>query len=387
MAKILMAWELGGGFGHARRLADLANALVARGHDVAVAAADPEKVRQCGFHGSELQMIPQWPGIATSSTKTVLAATFGDLLAELIFRNEAEITERIGLWDRVFSSFKTELLLADYAPGAVLAARGKLSIVNIGDSYYLPPPELPRFPHLFKTAPRYSEAQATERINLALAKFSREPLSAFPDVCRADATLVTNFPALDIYASTRGFAAIGPLAKMPSINSARPKNLFGYFGSGTEFNPRIVNGLLGSGCSGRVVIPGLRSNPVKDHFTTPLKFTSQLADLSTAFEGTAVFASHGGAQTMAAALCAGVPQVVVAIDDEKGLLGRCIADLGAGISLRAENLQSKDLGAAIRLVATEPKFRRAALALSKQCHAIMHEAPMEKAILKIEELI
>ena len=387
MANILMAWELGGGFGHARRLASIANALSARGHHVTLATVDAERIRLSGIGDAEFQVIPQWPGVRESKTQTVVAATFGDLLAELIFRDEAEIVDRIAMWGSIFSTSKADLLLAEYAPGAVLAARSRLPIVNIGDSYYLPPQELAHFPPLFKTPARFSEAEAVERINTALAKSGLPRLSAFPDVGRAEATFVNNFPALDIYASTRSFAAIGPLAEMPQINMARPENLFGYFSQGTEFNARIMNGLLSSGRVGKVVIPGLRENPVRDPFAVGLKFTGQLADLGQAFEGAAVVVSHGGAQTMAAALCAGVPQVVVAMDDEKRLLGRRIAEAGAGISLLAGTLQSSDLANAINQVAQEAKFRRAAQSLAKQCHAVIEQAPMEKVLTKIDALL
>ena len=386
MAKILLCWELGSGLGHARRLAGLAKALIENGFQVSMATTAPEQAKASGFAHGPVIPIAQWPGVLASSSRTVVAATFGDLMAELLFVDESGIHERIRLWDQLFTTSGADLIVADYAPGAVLAARGMLPVVNIGDSYYLPPPELPSFPRLFEEPPRHDETIVVARINAALRAVARPELVSYPDVARAAATMVTNFPALDIYAAQRKLPAIGPLELMPEISAEKPTRLFGYFPSGTEFNPRIVNGLIASKIAGRIVIPGMQRNPVPNPFGAPTQFTAQLADMRSTFRGAAVYVSHGGAQSAAAALAAGVPQVIIAADDEKRLIGKRIARAGAGMTLRAEKLQSADLAQAINSVVNEPMYRRAALVLAQECQSLLKQQPTATLLSAVSAL-
>ncbi len=388
MVKIVLAWELGGGFGHARRLAAIGQDLQQRGHRLAVAAVVPARVVAAGLQDAEVMAVPQWPRVASATDKTFAAATFGDLLGELLFANTPEIEQRLAIWDEVLRSSQADLLIADYAPGAVLAARGRIPIVNMGDSYYLPPPEMPKFPKLFKAEAKLEEAQVVALINSVLKPRSVPPLVSFPDVGRADATVVTNFPALDIYAKWRKQEiAIGPLAPMPAMAEGRASDLFGYLSPGTEFNPRIIAGLQASGLVGRVVIPNMQPIPGLDPFRSALRFTGQMADLVIALPSAGVLVTHGGAQTVAAGLAAGVPQIVITGDDEKRLIGRRIDELSVGKSLRGENLQSAELAAAIREVAQSSKYRRAARQVPSACQGIVKQNPRQKFLSRVEEIL
>ena len=58
-------------------------------------------------------------------------------------------------------------MIADFAPLAALAARGRIPLVHIGNGYTLPPHEMPRFPLLHRYSPPvWYEEQTLATINV-----------------------------------------------------------------------------------------------------------------------------------------------------------------------------------------------------------------------------
>ena len=378
MTRVLLCWELGSGQGHIRRLSLLAREFRARGLDVQAAISEdlpiPEEIEK----SLPIHRVAQWPRVASHRTKVIAAASFGDILAELVFTDADGIASHINAWDVVLKAVKPSVVVADYAPGALLAARGRVASVNIGDSYYVPPADLPEFPAFFRKAAEHDERAVQAKVNAVLHQRELPALKYLPQVQSADLTFVANFPALDVYASCRKIPAIGPLGPMPEIAEAQGETLFGYFPPCTEDNPRIINGLLASGLKGRIVISKMRHMPAGALLGSPVAFSRVPVNLVETLPRARIMVTHGGAQTLAAAVAAGIPQVIIAADDEKRLLGARIAEAGAGIVLYARQLQSADVASALRNVAEQPRYRKAALELARQCQDILRSRPLDQ---------
>ena len=151
MSRFLLAWELGGGLGHTIRFKRLTIELEKRGEAVSVALPHSYHANQLGLDPSRIHMVPEWPGLGRGRANPMepSAITHGEMLASTIFGPEEEIASHVGAWRDVFARAKPDVVIADYAPGAVLAARGHLPLVNIGDGYTLPPADLANFPRLW----------------------------------------------------------------------------------------------------------------------------------------------------------------------------------------------------------------------------------------------
>lgn len=378
MTRVLLCWELGGGQGHIRRLSLLAREFRARGLDVQAAISDDLPVPEDFVKLLPVHRIAQWPRVATHRAKVIAAASFGDILAELLFTDRDAIATHINAWDEVLKAVNPAVVVADYAPGALLAARGRVATVNIGDSYYVPPADLPEFPAFFRKAAEHDERTVLAKVNAVLRQRELPELKFLPQAQSADHTFVTNFPALDVYSSRRRIPAIGPLGPMPEIAEAQGELLFGYFPPGTEDNPRIINGLLASGLKGRIVISKMRHTPAGVLLGSHVTFTGVPVNLVETLPRARIMVTHGGAQTLAAAVAAGIPQVIIAADDEKRLLGARIAEAGAGIVLYARQLQSADVASALRNVAEQPRYRKAALDLARQCQDVLRCRPLDQ---------
>jgi sterol 3beta-glucosyltransferase len=102
------------------------------------------------------------------------------------------------------------------------------------------------------------------------------------------------------------------------------------------------------------------------------------------FPQVAAVVTHGGAGTVAAALAAGVPPIVVAAFGDQHLWGQRVAALGAGPPpLRRDTLTASTLAAAIRTATETITLRTTATALGA---ALVAEAGALQAAVQLEQL-
>src|SRR5262249_12877698 len=82
----------------------------------------------------------------------------------------------LAAWDRLFALVKPDVVVADYAPAATLAARTRLPVILVGTGFTVPPAELYHFPLLHRAAPPAWRAGAlVATVNAALRR-SRLPV-------------------------------------------------------------------------------------------------------------------------------------------------------------------------------------------------------------------
>lgn len=207
MSRVLLGWELGGGLGHTIRFKRLTAELEKRGHAVSVALPHSYHASQIGLDRSRIHMVPEWPGLGRgrANPKEPSAITHGEMLASTIFGPVEEIADHVGAWRKVYADAKPDVVIADYAPGAVLAARGLLPLVNIGDGYTLPPADMTGFPRLWPGGGEllFDEAEMAQRLSAALARFGVPPLASYPDLNRATTQATLTIPAFDPYCAVR----------------------------------------------------------------------------------------------------------------------------------------------------------------------------------------
>jgi hypothetical protein len=156
MARILLTWELGGGFGHLMNLRPLAIELAARGHQVFLAAGDLSRVAgvfaagsgQCSVVGGQLApgsaegseapsprpsptgrgsergitVLPApWKTTRTKTVETIV--TYADLLLNIGFGDGEAFTVHLQAWRNLYELVQPDLLVCDHSPTALLAAR------------------------------------------------------------------------------------------------------------------------------------------------------------------------------------------------------------------------------------------------------------------------
>ncbi|MEW6100484.1 MAG: hypothetical protein AB1666_14965 [Pseudomonadota bacterium] len=120
MARVLIAWELGEAFGHLARCLRLAEGLVARGHTVTLALKDvrlPAGQRL----GSGLTVLPA-PLSPQAGAGGRAPVNYTDVLRVCGFANAQDVAALLNAWRGIHTLARPDVLVADHAPTALLAA-------------------------------------------------------------------------------------------------------------------------------------------------------------------------------------------------------------------------------------------------------------------------
>jgi MGT family glycosyltransferase len=81
-----------------------------------------------------------------------------------------------------------------------------------------------------------------------------------------------------------------------------------------------------------------------------------------------LFVTHGGMNSVNEALSAGVPMLVVPQGADQPLVAERVTTLGAGLSLRPEEVTVDSVRSRARRLLSEPSFRESAAALAVDQH-------------------
>ena len=166
MARILLGWELGANRGHLVRLGNLARRLAAAGHDVAIAAQ--RLSRAFDFpDGATLWQAPVWPRLLSNvgALGGAFPNTMGDILVRVGLDSDDALPSLIQGWDAILAAVRPDVVVADFAPALLCAARGRCPTLTVGIGFYVVPPALPAFPSLTGQHPVFPEAEVLERVN------------------------------------------------------------------------------------------------------------------------------------------------------------------------------------------------------------------------------
>ena len=121
MPRVLIAWELGEAFGHLARCLRLAQGLMARGHGVTLALKDVRlPAGQRPAPGITVLPAPLTPQAGTGSSPPV---NYADVLRVSGFAEAQDVVARLNAWRGILTLAQPDVLVADHAPTALLAAR------------------------------------------------------------------------------------------------------------------------------------------------------------------------------------------------------------------------------------------------------------------------
>ena len=171
MSKLLIAWEFGGGLGHVGPLREVGSELVRRGHEVHIAAANAPLSEQA-LGGAGIRVLP-CPRLPISGKRLKVPCTFSDVLHDCGYSSAERVTEAVGEWRKLIDWVAPDVVLADYSPTAMLAARVRGLPVVVTGSGFVCPPDVAPLPslHTTITGPHWAaevEAAVLSSMNAAL---------------------------------------------------------------------------------------------------------------------------------------------------------------------------------------------------------------------------
>jgi UDP:flavonoid glycosyltransferase YjiC (YdhE family) len=337
MPCVLLAWELGAGSGHVQRLSRIARQFAPHSFRLVAAVKNLRAAAPLAADGIELLQAPVWPSVflADAQRAAKSSATFGDMLAELGLADEEALHTMLAAWDGILGHVQPALIVADYAPVAMLAARGRIPRAIVGSGFTVPPAEMASFPLLHRLSPPvWREPDVTAIVNTALRARSTPPIDRLPQIFECDARSVQTFPLLDPYQAERSVPADGPLIVAPAPRREASRAIFFYSAGGYRLRDDVIAALRPLGARLRVYGPGLASEQSAALAAAGALLEPAPPPLSEALSSAHLFIHLGGVTAAAEALVAGVPQLVLSTHIEQELNGLALERAGVGRLLK-----------------------------------------------------
>jgi UDP:flavonoid glycosyltransferase YjiC (YdhE family) len=337
---ILFAWELGLGAGHLANIRRIAARL--KPHASRIIAAVPDPAAASGLRGlcDAIIAAPGWP--PASKRHAPSSATLNDILSARGLADLGTLRHLLLSWDEILRRVRPDLVIADLAPAAALATRGRVPLLIVGNGYTLPPSGMKRFPPLHRIAePRWNEDATLSAVNDALGGSDRPRLDHLPELFAGDARSVQTFALLDPYDMQRQEPLDGPLFDCAPIARAEDaENIFVYI-SGSYPVPKALEAALRP-FANRVHIcaPGSSDGEFRELSRAGATIHRDLVRLQKELSSSRLVIHTGGSGVAAEALSAGVPQLILSSHIEQDLTGEALQRVGLGRLIRAHEVTS-----------------------------------------------
>ena len=224
MGHILCCWELGAGYGHLYRLLPIISELLRVGHHVSIVSKDVERARRV-FDTFSLETIPA--PVASAPPKSFsLSQNYSENLLRNGYWHLPSLQQRLKDWLALFEAYQPDLVLAEHAPTALLAARlADLPHGVIGTGFSVPPrlipmPGIQPWFHLPKRQLLNIEVAFLERLNPVIRSLGGRELTAVAEMFDQAEPFLCTFPELDHYTIREDVAYLGPILYTPEHQPA-----------------------------------------------------------------------------------------------------------------------------------------------------------------------
>jgi rhamnosyltransferase subunit B len=362
----LLAWELGGGMGHARRLLHLARELKRRGWKPVVAA------RQLWACLDEYQLAAV-PIIQAPITRfhppprgtSFEARGYADIIAACGYQHVETLWPSVVGWDGLIDSLRPDVIIADYSPILALASFDRIPLIVVGSGFAVPPSHLPRLPLLRPngTMTLDEDAILANAVEVQRRRGRSAPKS-IASLIGGQAAFVCTFPEIDVYSDNRLTPATGPLSPtfQPLEKVKDGRSAFAYLEAEHPAIDAVLSVLLKTGVGVEAFIRNATPPQKQNWRNAGISIYDAPPNLSEALGRSSVIVHHGGIGTMEASLALGRPQLLAPLHLEQMANTRQLMKLGFASCLLPELPASANLDTASAMIVSEASAERASAA-------------------------
>lgn len=349
MARILIGWELGAGRGHMISMLALADALIARGHQVALAVQGVTVVPGALPAGLTLFQAPLWPRLLIGERPPAKrhAATVIDILARLGLDTPGTLTRLLLAWDGILAGFDPQVVIADHAPALLLAAQGRVPTVTVGPGFQVPPADGEPLARLGGGEPGYDEAAMLDLIDADLRDAGRAALPSLSAMLRATCPLIASFAELDPYPRSPDARYIAPSVEWTPPAGVPGEEVFVYANSPLQRSEGFWSALAATGLKVRAYLPLDDDALVAAIARHGVIVERRPVPWPAIAARSRVAVNHGAHGVMCALMLAGIPQLALPQDLEKLLHSEALARAGWGRMLDGNQAKPEAITAAL----------------------------------------
>lgn len=360
MSRILLAWELGGGFGHLASLRIAARQLRALGHDCVFAVRLLENAAE--FLEPELGPVLQAPvRLGSGRNPVALQLSYASLLHNTGFDDPRGLAARIAAWRELMRACRIERVVVDHSPIALIAAHSLgLPAAAIGTGFDLPPAVAP-FPSFQPWAPVpheqlvRNEEQVLLELNQALERLRLPPCDSLQAIYGDCSRALLTCPELDHYDAPRTEPYLGvpdyAQGAAPQWPAGGGPRVIAYLRAHPQLDT-MLKALAASKTRVLLRIAEIEPDKLRAYLRPGFEIVGHSIDLRRAAQECDAYLHYAAHGTVAELLLAGKPGVLWPDNVERWLVGRRAGQLGAAVV--APHQGAFDVGAALQRALDDP---------------------------------
>lgn len=368
MARVLIAWEFGRNLGHIARDLPLARACRDAGHEVVWAVRDLRGVAR-ELAGEDFALL-QAP-LLRHGRVNAPPVSFADMLLREGYEDAEGLLAVLRGWTSLMRLMAIDVVVHDYAPSALLAARALgLPAMILGSGFMVPAPGVPS-PGFFPDAPRpalqEAERHFVANVNIALQGLGVAPIASLQDLYARGEQVLTTFEELDPFVPRQQGRYVGPmyaLGRQASVawQGEAGQRVFAYLRPEVPSCEDLLAALQASQAEVVCAMPGLpEAWPAR---FPRLRFVPGAVDMAALLPAADLVITNGSG-TIPNSLLAGVPVLVLPHYNEQYLAGLRLQACGAGLVVPGR-ASTAEYTALLHRLLSEPAFRQQAQAFARK---------------------
>jgi UDP:flavonoid glycosyltransferase YjiC (YdhE family) len=392
MASILYAWEFGANLGHIGTFLPIAREL--RDHRTAVhwAVTHPHQAARllpkAGFDWLQAPTMPE-------QRREGPPLSYADILLRFGYADGNDLLGLVVAWREIMRLTAANVVLADHAPTAILAARTlDIPVMLFGSGFFTPPPVHPT-PNMRPWAPvpveqlLANDQLALTSINAVLERYGKSRLDTLGQLFQVAEDSLLSFPELDHYPARGPARYWGMLPAAVAADSTWPAvagpRVFSYLRPETPHVEAALQALHGLSGSVLIYAPGLPAELMQRYAAPHVAFSPVPVDLNKVAHQADAGLTYASPAATVAFLMAGKPVLMIPGHLEQFLFAKRVEEMGAGLIQNPEQAPH-DLAAMLRRVLGEPGFRANGGAFAAKYANFDQNAVMTHIVARIAEL-
>jgi hypothetical protein len=367
MATILIAWELGAGFGHIGHLIPIAQALKKKEHRVVASLSNLSRGGP-PLTAVGVEVFP-CPVEGYRSPQAIFpTSTFAHVLHEVGFDREDILSSRVAAWCDLVAQVRPDLVLCDHSPTVLLALRDTgIKRAIIGTGFFCPPRSafgewpVPQPPSARRDLHK-DAVQVLRNLNAVLGAREARPLESLRQLFdEVDANFLITVKELDHFpdrpnANYRGILRTigGGIVEWPVSDYPR---VFAYLKPFPVLS-QLIDWLSRSQLSTLLFSDGVADQELRPAASGNLSVLTRPANMmqmGTECDLGITNANHG---TICDLLLAGKPVLMIPLTSEQYLLAKRVETAGMGLTAAANNID--EIRVLVRRLLETASFRAAA---------------------------
>jgi UDP:flavonoid glycosyltransferase YjiC (YdhE family) len=328
MGHVLCCWELGAGYGHLYRLLPIAEALTRAGHQVSLVSKDIERAKPI-FEplGIQLLSAPVW---STPRRSFALSVNYSQNLLRNGYWHSPSLQKRVEGWLAIFNTYQPDLVIAEHAPTALLAARLADLPRGVTGTGFTMPPRLTPMPGIQPWFPlpehhlQQTEREFLEIVNPVIRSLGGRDLVTVAEIFDQAESFLCTFPELDHYSKREPADYLGPILYTPDHQPAtwpdfEGRRVFLYMHSCNRMLRPVLALLKELPVSVLACISGMPTDEIHTWEGDNLRIVTHPVNLAEVAKNCRLMISQGGANTGIYMLLHGVPIFLLPLELEQML--------------------------------------------------------------------